>query len=221
MSRVSLVIPCFNQAAFVSAAIESAMAQSVTPAEIVVVDDGSTDGSAEQAGRFGAAVRLFSQANRGVASARNLGIKQARHKLIAFLDADDLWPVDSLATRLDLWRSSGVDFIFGGVRQFRQGSARESDGDSSRAGRVAGSMLVRREALERVGLFDERLRSAEMIDWVARADSLGLSYAATSEIVLLRRIHGANMMLTDAGSAGSRLAVLRANVGRKRAATAP
>lgn len=221
MSGVSLIIPCFNQAAFVSAAINSVLAQSVPPTEIIVVDDGSTDGSAEQVERFGSSARLFSQPNRGAAAARNMGVRQSRSGLIAFLDSDDLWPVNSLAMRLELLRRSGADFVFGGVRQFRQGSAHNADGDRSGAARVAGAMLVRRESLQRVGPFDEQLRSAEVIDWVARAEARGLTSAAISEIVLFRRIHGANMMLTDAESAASRLAVLRANVGRKRAVAAP
>ena len=218
MTRVSLVIPCFNQAAFVAAAIESALAQRMAPAEVILVDDGSTDGSAAAAGRFGKRVRLIRQPNRGAASARNAGVAAARHGLIAFLDGDDLWPPQSLAVRLDRLHGSGADFVFGAVSQFRQGGAGESD---PLAGRVIGAMLVRREAMAKVGPFDDRLRSAEVIDWIARAAALGLTGVACAETVLLRRIHGANMMLTEAGTAASRMAVLRTIVGRKRAAAAP
>jgi glycosyltransferase involved in cell wall biosynthesis len=216
---VSLIIPCFNQAAFLPAAIESALAQALPPAEILVVDDGSTDGSAALAARYGGPVRVIRQPNRGAAAARNAGVREARHGLLAFLDGDDLWPPGSLAVRLALLRDSGADYAFGGVRQFRDGDP-DADAGPAMAGRVAGALLVRREGFDRVGFFDAQLRSAEVIDWSARAAAFGLAGAATAEIVLLRRIHGANMMLTATGTEAAQLAVLRAHVARKRAASA-
>lgn len=215
MEAVSLVIPCFNQAAFLPAAIDSALAQGEPPAEIVVVDDGSTDASAALAAACGGPVRLVRQANGGAAAARNAGVREARHGLLAFLDGDDLWPPGSLAVRLALLRESGADYAFGGVRPFR---GRAADAGPALAGRMAGAMLVRREAFERVGPFDTGLRSAEVIDWSARAGALGLTGASTPETVLLRRLHDANMMLARAETEATRLAVLRAHVARKRAA---
>lgn len=217
MSGVSLVIPCFNQAAFLPTAIESALAQSVPPAEIIVVDDGSWDDSAAQARRFGRRVRLVRQPNRGPAAARNAGIERTGCDLVAFLDGDDLWPPRSLAVRQELLARCGTDYVFGNVVQFRDADGPNVPASPPIAGRLVGAMLVRRSAFRRVGRFDPKLRSAEVIEWSARASASGLTGAAVRETVLLRRVHSANMMLTAPGTAQDRLAVLRANVARKRA----
>lgn len=88
---VSVVIPTWNRATLLRRALDSVLAQTVQPAEIVVVDDGSTDDTAAVVASYGARVRLLRQANAGVAAARNAGIAAARHELIAFLDSDDWW----------------------------------------------------------------------------------------------------------------------------------
>jgi glycosyltransferase involved in cell wall biosynthesis len=84
-------MPCYNGAKFICQAIESALAQSHPAIEVVVVDDGSTDGSVEAINNFGGAVRLIRQSNRGVAAARNTAIDNASGTFIAFLDQDDFW----------------------------------------------------------------------------------------------------------------------------------
>jgi glycosyltransferase involved in cell wall biosynthesis len=99
---VSVVIPCFNAAPFVGATLRSVFAQVGVDLEVVVVDDGSTDGSAALIARDFPAVRLFQQKNRGVAAARNLGIQHSRHDWVAFLDADDIWLPGKLQSQLQL-----------------------------------------------------------------------------------------------------------------------
>src|SRR5690349_2600271 len=91
---VSVVIPVFDGEAYLAAAIESALAKTYARVEVIVVDDGSTDGSASVAARYD--VRLVRQSNRGVSAACNAGVEAARGELIAFLDADDLWPPERL-----------------------------------------------------------------------------------------------------------------------------
>ncbi len=95
MADVSVIIPCYNCAAFIGATIQSALDQTDPPEEIIVVDDGSTDDSGKVvtdiAGRSGGRVRLIQQPNAGVSRARNTAIDQSHGKYIAFLDADDLW----------------------------------------------------------------------------------------------------------------------------------
>ena len=90
MPRVSIVMPAFNAAAHIGAAVSSALSQTVDDLEVVVVDDGSTDETAAIAAAHGARVRVVSQPQRGVAEARNRGIEEARAPLIAFCDADDI-----------------------------------------------------------------------------------------------------------------------------------
>lgn len=97
---VSVVIPCYNRRELIGRAIASALTQSVPPAEVIVVDDGSRDGSAEVARSFGAPVIVIEQPNAGAATARNRGIEQATGNWIAFLDSDDEWHPSKLEKQL-------------------------------------------------------------------------------------------------------------------------
>ena len=89
--RVSVVIPTYNRARYLSAAIDSALSQSVPPHEIIVVDDGSVDETPQLCARYGDLVRYIYQENAGPSSARNNGIALATGDLVAFLDSDDVW----------------------------------------------------------------------------------------------------------------------------------
>lgn len=95
---VSVVVPLYNAGHFVEAALDTVAAQMPRAAEVIVVDDGSTDdGAARVARRMGGALRLIRQSNRGVAAARNVGLRAASQPRVAFLDADDLWCPGHLA----------------------------------------------------------------------------------------------------------------------------
>ncbi len=108
MPTLSVIIPCFNAERYVAAAVDSALAQGWPGLEVVVVDDGSTDSSAErvrEVARMHPNVRLLKQANQGVAAARNHGLRHAGADWIAFLDADDLWLPGKLQAQWELLRS--------------------------------------------------------------------------------------------------------------------
>lgn len=94
----TVVIPLFNKKSFIAATLESVLSQTVSSFEVVVVDDGSTDGSAEIVEAFpDPRIRLVQQSNQGVAAARNKGVEEARSPWIAFLDGDDMWRADHLS----------------------------------------------------------------------------------------------------------------------------
>jgi glycosyltransferase involved in cell wall biosynthesis len=103
---VSIVIPCFNKRAYVAAAIESALSQGKL-AEVIVIDDGSTDGSLEEVRRFDSQIIWETGSNRGGSAARNRGLALASGKHIQFLDADDLLPEGKLAAQLAVLESAG------------------------------------------------------------------------------------------------------------------
>jgi len=91
MARVSAIIPVYNGAATVAAAIDSALAQSFAALEVIVVDDGSTDATAEVLRRYAGRIRIIERANGGIAAARNSGAAAATGEYLAFLDCDDIW----------------------------------------------------------------------------------------------------------------------------------
>jgi glycosyltransferase involved in cell wall biosynthesis len=143
--RVSVAITTFNQAPYVAATIRSALGQSYTNCEIVVVDDGSTDDTARVVSQFGSAVRYIRQANRGVAAARNRAIEVARGDLIAFLDGDDLWEPSKIARQVEVYdQHPGVGLVavdlvqFDGDRRLWERSFGETVFASSDAPHVVG-----------------------------------------------------------------------------------
>ena len=99
-SLVTCIIPAYNAAPYLAAAVESVRAQRYRPVEIIVVDDGSTDGTPDIAKSFGDAITAVRQANQGPVVARNRGLDAANGAYIAFLDADDLWLPDKLTRQM-------------------------------------------------------------------------------------------------------------------------
>ncbi len=97
---VSVIIPTFNRSAQVLEAVRSVLYQKRVPAQVIVVDDGSTDGTAEALRTFGSRISVIQQARKGVSAARNRGVLKAEHPWIAFLDSDDLWLPDKLSAQL-------------------------------------------------------------------------------------------------------------------------
>src|SRR5208337_4910913 len=112
---ISVVIPAYNAERFLPRCFKSVFAQTLKPEEVIVVDDGSTDNTAAVAAALGATV--VSQANSGVAAARNLGISHASGEWIALLDADDLWAPDKLERQVALIRPETV-LVYTGIRFF-------------------------------------------------------------------------------------------------------
>ena len=113
MPRVSVVIPCHNGEHYLREALESALGQTRAPDEILLLDDGSTDKSAEIARSFGPRVTVISQKNVGQSATRNRGIDEARGDFIAFLDADDIWLPDKIERQLRLLETTpDVDLIY-------------------------------------------------------------------------------------------------------------
>ncbi|MGD9509361.1 MAG: glycosyltransferase family 2 protein [Geminicoccaceae bacterium] len=205
---ISCVIPVFNGEAYLGEALDSVFAQTLPPTEVIVVDDGSTDGTREVIDRFGTRVRYVHQENRGPAAARNKGIALAIGELLAFLDADDLWLPRKLARQTQRLAERGdLQVSVTQVRNFWIEELRveaEAMRDHRLAaaalpGYVPQTMLARREAFVRVGLFDETLRTGEDTDWFLRAADLGTMAELLPEVLVMRRFHRTN--LTRVGNA--------------------
>jgi glycosyltransferase involved in cell wall biosynthesis len=194
---ISTVIPVCNGERFLTEAVESAFRQTPAPFELIVVDDGSTDGTAGVCRSLGERVRYVSQENAGPSTARNRGLEMARGDFIAFLDADDLWPAEKFEIQLARFRSEpSLDVVFGYSRPFadlRDGVAGRRFDDEPRFMYQLGSGLFRRKAFERAGVFDPALRFSEDVDWFLRAREAGVPMVVLQEVTVLYRQHGGNM----------------------------
>ena len=196
---ISVIIPVQNCERYLAEAIDSILAQAYRPLEVIVIDDGSTDGTAQVVLRLGPPVKLMQQAHQGAAAARNHGVAAAHGDLLAFLDADDVWTANKLALQMAaLEAHPELDAVFGLVENFISPELDEATRAGLRCppgrmgGLIAGAMLIRRGAFERVGLFDTQRKLAEFIDWWARAMENGMRYEVLPELVMRRRLHANN-----------------------------
>lgn len=196
-ARISVVIPMFNAARFIAEALASVAAQTLPVAQIVVVDDGSTDGGAEIAERH-AGVTVIRQANSGVGVAVNAGLARADGNLIAFVDADDRWmPEKSERQWRVLQTEPSLDAVFGLARRF----VMEADGTERVLDTLPGwtrvGGLFRREIIERIGRFAGEKGGHDFIDWVVRAKEGGARFELRPDVVFERRIHDSNYGLRN------------------------
>jgi len=220
---VDVVIPVHDGARYLGTAIDSVLAQrGGPPCRVVVVDDGSTDDSAALAAAYGPPVTLVRQPWSGAAAARNRGIAESRAALLAFLDADDLWPADSLARRhAALVAEPRLEAVFGQVEQFvcerlaPDVRARLHCPPGLQPGYLLGAMLARASVFERFGRLDSSLGAADFIAWFAAARDHGLANGMIDDLVLRRRLHDANLGLERRDLRQDYLRAARAAIRRK------
>lgn len=219
---VSVVVPIYNGARFLRQALDSIAAQDYRPLETVVIDDGSTDASAAIA-RSDPGVRYLSQANQGVALARNAGIGASTGPFLAFLDQDDVWSPSKLSLQVGhLLAHPELGFVLAHERLFlepgcppprwlkRELLARDH------AGYVVGTLTARRAVFDVVGLFAATYRIASDIDWLLRARDAGVAMTVLPETLLHRRIHEGNHSHQAGQAVTELLGALRARTARQR-----
>ncbi len=222
MSTVSTIIPAYNAVDFIAAAIESVLAQSRPPAEILVIDDGSTDTTAVVARRF-PTVTVHSQQNAGQGAARNRGAELAQGNFLTFLDADDLWTADKLERQLSAMAADPqLQAVFGLADEF-QHAAGDDDRPSAprtiagpRPAHLPGAMLIRRTAFHSIGPYRTDLTVAEVVDWYGRALHSGLKLETLDHVVLLRRIHSNNLGVRKRDARSDYLKAVKAVLDRRR-----
>lgn len=198
-------MPAFNAEAFVGEAIDSVLGQTYPHVELIVVDDGSTDGTAGVVQRYGSRVRYFRQVNARQAAARNTGIRHVQGEYVAFLDADDVWAPDKLEKQMRrLLGEQGLGFVYCSIEQV-DASGRRLGYRRGKRGRIAADLLlgetiggvcgstplVSRARLDEVGDFDAALPPCEDTDFFVRV-ACRYPVDFVDEPLVKHRIHGGN-----------------------------
>lgn len=199
---ISVVIPLFNKRDSIRSTIESVLSQSYSNFELIVVDDGSTDGSADSVREINdGRVRLITKTNGGVSSARNEGIRHAKGEWVAFLDADDLWENDFLAEIYKMIHDFPQAGIMGtSFYTLESGNKIETEmplpeGYYGMIDNItwdkahiywSSAVCCRKDALKRVGMFDERIAYGEDLDMWWRIMLLFPSCYSNRELAIYR-----------------------------------
>ena len=191
---LSVVVPVYNGAKYLRRALQNIQSEVPNDTEIIVVDDGSTDDSAQIARGFAAnfpLLRVISQENGGPAVARNVGIRAACAEFLAFLDVDDLWPAGSLGFRLrHLQNDTNLDLVLGRVQVNR---VLENEITEPFVAFLIGAALYRKRVFDKVGLFDESLRFSEDTDWFLQTREKNIEMLRIPETTIFYHLHGENM----------------------------
>lgn len=198
--QVSTVIAVFNGARYLGEAIDSVLGQTHPAIDVIVVDDGSTDGSAEIAGRYAERVRVVRQENRGQVAALNAGIAQAMGEYVAFLDADDLWEPEKIARQLDRFAARpGLGYCVTWIRNFLSPEL-EADRPTlnpalfqDTPGYAVSTLMARRDLFDDIGLFDAGWKHANKTAWFLRARDLGIAGEEIDQVLVRRRLHTDNV----------------------------
>ena len=193
---ISVIIPVYNGANFLAQTVAHVLEQKYYPLEIIVIDDGSTDNTAEIAAQLNDQISYFYQENSGPAAARNMGIKKAKGKIIAFLDVDDRWSNNSLhllTKYLDNHPQVGI--VQGMIVKQTIGQDTQEIVKTSPPYNFInlGCGLYRKSVFDQVGLFDENMRFGEDVDWYMRAWEQRIYKGIIDEVTLYYRMHENNM----------------------------
>lgn len=196
---VSIIIPVFNREKHIQQTLESLISDEYHPKEIIVIDDGSNDGSAEIIKRF-PGIKYHYQKNQGVAAARNTGIKHATGQYIAFLDSDDIWIPGRLEYSLAYFLDHpGVDYLLGQQQMFLDEGVQKPNYikqewlDFPQNGSGTGVLIAKKNCFDKVGLFNQNYPSSEDTEWLLRANEAQLLKARLPILVIKRRIHDSNL----------------------------
>jgi glycosyltransferase involved in cell wall biosynthesis len=217
---LSIVVPVYNGAAFIDDAIRTIRNQNLPEAEVLFVDDGSTDGSAAQIAERMPEARVIRQANQGGSAARNTGLRESSGELLVFLDVDDLWPEDTLRKHLLALRENpSADITHMTTRQVRVLPDGEMEflGEAWQGPNLA-SMVIRRRVFDQVGPLSVDIRLAEDVDWFWRAREAGVVIHFIPEVGLYYRRHDASVTAGRGWKEQKLTSIIQRSLARRRAA---
>jgi len=195
---VSVILPLYNGRDFIESSINSVLSQSYTPFELLVIDDGSSDGSGDLV-PADSRIRLFRRQNAGVAASRNFGIGQATGAYLAFIDQDDYWYPEKLDLQMQvLLADPEPGYVVTLMHNHLVGTTQRPDWlkpellTEDPVGFLPSTLLVRRHVFTRVGLFTEDLVNASDLEWFVRAKEAGVDMHIIRQVLLQRNIHDDN-----------------------------
>lgn len=219
---ISILIPTYNCEQYLTEAIQSVLAQTYQNIEIIVIDDGSTDGSAEIAQSY-TTVRYELQTHQGAGAARNRGAELAQGQFLAFLDADDLWVTDKLSHQMTAFENNPqLDMVFGHVKQFHSPDLDDNLKQQIHcpsepiAGYHPGTMLIKRDTFFQIGTFDTHWKLGEFVDWYLKAVEKGMKSMMLSTVLMHRRLHSTNLGRRERQFQTDYVRILKASLDRRR-----
>jgi glycosyltransferase involved in cell wall biosynthesis len=216
----SVVIPAFNAAKTIKQAIDSILGQTIPAREIIVVDDGSTDGTAALVGGIAGPITVIRQENRGPGAATTAGFNRVTTPFAATLDADDLWLPQKAARQAACFEADpDVAGVFTLARMFPDGETPDPEGGGApRRLWTRTTLMFRTDAARAVGDFaDLPGRLGEVIDWLARSRDLGQRHVMVEEVLAMRRIRPGSLSYgRDAERSRGYLVAIREAIERKK-----
>jgi glycosyltransferase involved in cell wall biosynthesis len=224
---IGVVVPVFNGARYLHQTLQSVTAQSCPAVSLIVVDDGSTDGSAEIAARFAPEVVTLRRPHEGQAAALNAGLAAASGTYVAFLDADDLWLPEKLARQTAQFSERPeLEYCVTRIQNFLspEYESRRAEIDPAlfqeAPGYVVSTLMARRALFDRIGGFDEGLQHANKTEWFLRARSAGVAGEMIGEVLVRRRLHATNVSQNHAQqSLEEYLRLVKTSLDRRREAS--
>ncbi len=221
---VSVLIPTYNAEKYLAETIQSVLSQTSPLLEVLVVDDGSSDRSADLASSYGSPVRCIRRPHMGLPATRNAAMAAACGEYLLHLDADDLLTANSIEMRM---HALAADPSYDGVvGRFSCFLSPELDDEQCaqfklpagpQKGHMVGASIIRAETFARLGGLDEGLKSGADLDWSIRAKESCIRLLSIPDVVYHRRIHGSNMSLTMKQTAVSnQIHILKRSLDRRR-----
>ncbi len=224
-SLISCIVPIFNGERYLQEALDSILAQTYQPVEVIVADDGSTDGTRAVVASYGKQVAYLRQTNAGPAAARNLGLSAAQGEFVAFLDADDLWHLEKLARQMARFQARPeLDLCVTYVQNFwvpelqaEAAQLRDHRIMQPLPGYVTATLLARRTLFERIGQFNPTLGHGDNTDWFLRAAEHGAVIELLSDVLVYRRLHKTNLSRREASASREEyVRLVKASLDRRR-----
>jgi len=221
---ISVIMPVYNSEKYVAEAIQGVLDQTHKNIELICINDGSTDGSIDILKSFGDKLILIdNNENGGIGKARNLGIDKSSGEFIAFMDSDDIWKFTKLEAQILHFKNNpNIDICFTYMKCFVSPELSDEIKKIRHCppdpipGNLACSALIRTASFYKVGLFNEKWKMGEFIDWFAKAKEMNLRYEVISDVCLFRRIHNTNTGVTRRESRNDYIKIIRESLKRRK-----